>query len=79
MSGAGGVEPYRIDAELVQEPRRNNAVGARTVDLQRPPVYQLYPAAQLELVALGMPAKVVVIVKDENARRRLALAIEISG
>ena len=55
MSGASGVEPDRIDAKLAQEPRRNNAVGSRTVDLQRPAVYQLDPAAQLELVALGPP------------------------
>src|SRR5215467_6746181 len=79
VSGTGGVEPYRIDAELAQEPRRNDAVGSPAVDLQCPAVYQLYPAAQLELVALGVPAEIVVIVEDENARRRLALAIEISG
>src|SRR5262249_26874477 len=79
LLGAGGVEPDRIDAELTQEPGGNNAVRSRAVDLQRPPVHQLDPAAQLELVALRVPAKVVVIVEDENARRGLALAIEIGG
>jgi len=36
-------------------------------------------ATQLELVALRVPAKVVVIVENENARRGFALTIEISG
>jgi hypothetical protein len=36
-------------------------------------------ATQLELVPLRVPAKVVVIVENENARQRFALTIEISG
>src|SRR5262249_30885603 len=79
LLGAGGVESDRIDAEFAQEPSCNHAVRSRAVNFQGPPVYQLYPAVQLELVALRVPTKVVVIVEDENACRALALAIEMGA
>jgi hypothetical protein len=76
---AGRIELHRIDAKLAQEPGRNNTVGPRAVDLQRTSVYQLHPSADFEFVAPRMIAKVVVIVENENPRRRFALPVEIGG
>ena len=62
-----------IDAQGAKQACRHRTVGSRAVDFQRAAIEQVQPAVQMEFVALGMTAKVVVIVQDSEsggARRR---------
>jgi hypothetical protein len=53
--------------------------GPRAVDQQRATVDQPHLAAEVEFVALGVAAEVVVVVEQQDARLRIGIAIEESG
>ena len=63
------VEPGGIDAELLEQAVGDRTVGVGAVDQQGPAIQELKPAAQVELVAFGMPTEIIVVFKNENARR----------
>ena len=67
----------RIDSQGAQQSVRYGAVAARTVDCPGSAIHERQPAGELELVALGVAAYVVVIVENENARIRLPGAIKM--
>jgi hypothetical protein len=48
--------------ERFQEPHGNGAVGTRAVDLQGAAVQEIQMPVQVEFVALGMAAEIIVVV-----------------
>ena len=73
----GGAERHRIDSQGLEQPPGDGAVGPGAVDHQGPAVEQMQLAAQVELVALGVAAEVVVVVQDEDPRVWLGRPIEV--
>ena len=64
------VERLGVDSELAHEVGGDFAVGPRAFDGQRAAVHQMHAAVDVELVALGVAAEVVVIVEDQHAAAR---------
>src|SRR6202034_3319258 len=56
-----------VDPERLQQPSRHIAVRPRTVNRESAAVHKGHTAPELELVALGVAAEIVVIVENENA------------
>ena len=56
-----------VYAELSEQAGGYRRVRTRTVNLESAAIEQVQAAAQLKLVALGMPAKIIVIVEDQDA------------
>ena len=61
------LECGRIDAKLGKQSARFFAVGKRRLDRDRSPIRQQHPPTEVELVSFGVPAKIVVIVQNQNA------------
>ena len=69
-----------INPQFFDQPLRHSAIRSRALDGKCSAKAQHGPLAGVELVALGVSAKVVVIVEDENARLRPgSLAEEMGG
>src|SRR5262245_28208583 len=62
------IHAFDVDAEFLDEPRCDRTVGPRTLDHQSAAVHEMRAAVQVELVALGVSAEVVVIVEDQDSR-----------
>jgi hypothetical protein len=60
-------EGRRVDAERIQQAGGHAAIGAGAVDAERAAIDQLDFAAKRELVALGVTAKIVMVVEDQDA------------
>ena len=67
--GAFG-ELRNVDAQGLQQAVGDRSIGPRTVDFQGAAVHQMEAAAQIELVALGVAAEIVVIVEQRMRRSR---------
>ena len=67
----------RSNPQRRQQPRCDGTIGTGAVDLHRAAVEQQQFAVDLDLVALGMAAEIVVILDDQDARVRLRLAVEV--
>ena len=57
-------ERHRIDAERFQEPAGHRAVGIGAVDIERAAIDQQHAAVDVDLVALGVTAEIVVVLED---------------
>ncbi len=77
LVGAGLGQGDRIDAQLGHQAGRDRAVGAGAVDQHGPAVQQQGAAADVELVALGVAAEVVVVLQHQDAGVGLGLAPEV--
>ena len=62
----GRVEPFRVDAELANEPFRHRRIAAGRFQQHGAAVADHQAAADLKLVALGVAAEVVVVVQDQD-------------
>ncbi len=71
------IEPLRHDAEFREEALGDGTVLRRRLDRLRPGVAEQQPIADAKLVAPGVPAEVVVVVEDEDARARELLAVKV--
>src|SRR5260370_21399391 len=72
-----GIRSY-VDAQLADQALGDRAVRRRALDGKRTPESQAKRTAYTKFIALGVAAKVVVVVKDENAGAlTLSLAIEL--
>ena len=56
--------------EVCQQTRGDRAVGPRAVDFQGAAVQQMQVAVQIEFVALGVAAEIVVVVENQDAAVR---------
>ena len=73
----GALEARELDSEIVQQALRHFAVlGKGGIDRFAAAVADDQTPIDVELVALGMAAEIVVIVEDEDARGRAGAAIE---
>src|SRR6202166_5298941 len=69
-----------VDAQFFNQATRFLAVGSGALDRIRSAEAETEGVADAELVALGVSAKVVVVIENENAGVRASrLAIEVSG
>jgi len=69
-----------IDAQFLDQSASFFAVGRGALDRKRSAEAETERIAHAELIALGVSAKVVVVVEDKNARVRASnLAIEVRG
>jgi hypothetical protein len=66
-----------IDAQCPDQPVGDLGIRIGAVDLQRAAVHQHHMAADMEFVALGMAAEIVVVLQDQDARLGPGLAVEI--
>ncbi len=60
-------ERRNVDAKFFDQTLCYRAVGCRTLNREGAAKPQAESAVHAELIALGMPAKVVVVVEDEDA------------
>ena len=71
------VEPLRVDGDVLQQLAGHLGVAPRRIDRLTAAVADQQLAVDVELVALGVPAEVIVIVEHQNPRLRAdALAME---
>ncbi len=71
------VKPLHIDTDIAEQGPGFVGVTGWRVNRLGTAVGDLGPATDRELVSLGVAAEVIVIVENENARRRVLAAIEI--
>ena len=68
MIGRCFLEFRRIDPESFQQSVGLHAIGRWAVDQKRAAVAELQFSSEVELVAFGVAAEVVVIFQDQNVR-----------
>src|SRR5439155_20496488 len=66
MVGVSRLELWRVNAELLQQAVGYWTIRRGAVDEERSSIQELKPAAEVELVSLGMASKVVVVLKNED-------------
>src|SRR5215471_17168942 len=71
-----GRQRRRVDAQRCEEPAGLRAVRCRRRDRVRTAVAEQEPSADAELIACGVPAEVVVVVEEQDARIVASLLAE---
>ena len=72
-------EGRRIDADVPEYAVSHRTVGVRAFNRIRAAMQESHRAVDRYLVAFGVPAKVIVVVEDEDACVRTLLAIDQCG
>ncbi len=65
---------HGVNAERRQQASGYRTIGARAVDPERPAIDQLDFPTEFELVPLGVPAEIVVVLKDQVRASEPAVA-----
>jgi len=69
-------QPFDVDSELIEQRERQVVVGS-VLEIDAAANGEIALAAVMELVALGVPAEVVVVAENEDARVLVGRAVEV--
>ena len=68
-----------VDSEVGEQTGGIGAIGARTINEQRAAVHQIQMSIQIEFVALGMAAEIIVVVENEDAALGCSRTVKVCG